>query len=127
MGGSGSLVSANAYMLVYRAVGLQEPPPARTVEELPAALQAAVAEVAAAYADECDVYQRQRDALKTQVSRGYVCVGVHPPAAGSAAALGGRSGCARWKLCAAADELHGLVPRLLSGGAQSSLEPRGAH
>ncbi|KAG2444722.1 hypothetical protein HXX76_001466 [Chlamydomonas incerta] len=67
VGGSGSLVSSNAYMLVYRAVGLQEPPPALDVQELPPALQAAVAEAAAAYADECDVYQRQRDALKAQV------------------------------------------------------------
>ncbi|KAG2448999.1 hypothetical protein HYH02_005753 [Chlamydomonas schloesseri] len=67
VGGSGSLVSANAYMLVYRAVGLQEPAPAGAAEELPAALQDAVAEAAAAYAGECDVYQRQRDALKAQV------------------------------------------------------------
>ncbi|GFR39860.1 hypothetical protein Agub_g358, partial [Astrephomene gubernaculifera] len=62
------IVSANAYMLVYRAVGFVEPPAVAQVSDLLVPeLRDAVSELAAAFMEQCDVYVRQRQALKDQV------------------------------------------------------------
>lgn len=62
-----SLVSSNAYMLVYRAVGYGEAAALSEVGALPAELQAVVSEQAAAFMDTCDTYERQSKAMEAQV------------------------------------------------------------
>ncbi len=62
-----SLVSSNAYMLVYRAVGYGEAAALSEVGDLPAELQAVVSEQAAAFMDTCDTHERQRKAMEAQV------------------------------------------------------------
>ncbi|KAG2495617.1 hypothetical protein HYH03_006217 [Edaphochlamys debaryana] len=61
------IVSSNAYMLVYRAVGFQEPPPPAGPEQLPGEPAAQVAAGAAAFAEACETYERQCAALMEQV------------------------------------------------------------
>lgn len=63
---NGQVVSANAYMLVYRAVGFEEPPAVAETSSLPDELQMAVASAATDFAELCNTYERQRQELKEQ-------------------------------------------------------------
>ncbi|GIL43949.1 hypothetical protein Vafri_1528 [Volvox africanus] len=65
--GIGQVVSANAYMLVYRAVGFEEPPVMADASCLSDELQAAASAATDTYAEQCEVFQRQRQAIKEQV------------------------------------------------------------
>ncbi|EFJ43553.1 flagellar-specific protein Ssa14 [Volvox carteri f. nagariensis] len=65
------VVSANAYMLVYRAVDLVEPAVVSETSALPEDLRRTVAATAAEFAERCEAYQRQRQALKEQGTLGY--------------------------------------------------------
>ncbi|GLI70002.1 hypothetical protein VaNZ11_014736, partial [Volvox africanus] len=66
-GGNGQVVSANAYMLVYRAVGFEEPPVMADASCLTDELQAAASAAMDTYAEQCEVFQRKRQAIKEQV------------------------------------------------------------